>query len=224
MTLYRSTILDVPTDPFRSEDPATTLRAEEDGALLVRDGAILDRGPYARLRAEHPDEDVEDLTGGLLVPGFVDTHVHYPQVRAIGGLGMPLLDWLDRCALPEEARLADLAYATGVADELMSCLVGAGTTTALVFGSHFGTAVDSLFAAAERTGLRITTGQVLSDRILRDDLLTTPARAVAEGRALLERWHGRGRLRYAVTPRFSLSASEPMLDACAELLTAADEV
>ena len=135
---------------------------------------IIDRGPYARFRAEHPDEDVVDLTGGLLLPGFVDTHVHYPQVRAIAGLGMPLLDWLDRCALPEEARLADQTYAAAVADELMTCLVGAGTTTALVFGSHFATAMDALFAAAERTGLRITTGLVVSDRILRDDLLTTP--------------------------------------------------
>ena len=183
MTLYRSTILDVVGNPFRSDDPAGTLRAEDDGGLLVRDGVIVARGPYARLRADHPDEETEDLSGGLLLPGFVDTHVHYPQVRAIGGLGMPLLDWLDRCALPEEARLADQAYAMAVAEELMTCLVGAGTTTALVFGSHFATAVDALFAAAERTGLRITAGQVLSDRILRDDLLTTPARAVAEGRA-----------------------------------------
>ncbi|HVK35082.1 MAG TPA: guanine deaminase [Microlunatus sp.] len=224
MTLYRCTILDVVGNPFRSDDPAGTLRAEDDGGLLVRDGVIVARGPYARLRADHLDEETEDLSGGLLLPGFVDTHVHYPQVRAIGGLGMPLLDWLERCALPEEALLADQAYAMAVAEELMTCLVGAGTTTALVFGSHFATAVDALFAAAERTGLRITAGQVLSDRILREDLLTTPARAVAEGRQLLERWHGRGELRYAVTPRFSLSASEPMLDACAELLTAADGV
>ena len=90
-----------------------------------------------------------DLRGGVLLPGFVDTHVHYPQVRAIGGLGMPLLDWLDRCALPEEVRLADQAYAEAVAEELLTCLVGAGTTTALVFGSHFAAAVDALFAAAD---------------------------------------------------------------------------
>lgn len=224
MTLYRSTILDVVENPFRSDDPAGSLRAEDDGGLLVREGVIIARGPYAQLRAEHPAEEVADLTGGMLLPGFVDTHVHYPQVRAIGGLGMPLLDWLDRCALPEEARLADRVYAEAVAEELMTCLVGAGTTTALVFGSHFAPAMDALFTAAERTGLRITSGLVVGDRILRDDLLTTPARALTEGRALLDRWHGRGKLRYAVTPRFSLSSSEPLLDACAELLTAADDV
>ena len=224
MTLYRGTVVDVVGDPFRSGDPAATLRVEEDGALLVRDGVIIDRGPYARLRARHAESDVVDLRGGLLLPGFVDTHVHFPQVRAIGGLGMPLLDWLERCALPEEARLVDPTYAEAVAGELMTCLLGSGTTTALVFGSHFAAAVDALFAAAERAGLRITAGQVVSDRILRSDLLTTPRLALAEGRALIQRWHGRVNLRYAVTPRFSLSASEPMLDACAELLTAADDV
>lgn len=224
MTIYRATVIDIAQDPFRSDDPAGAIRAENDGALLVRDGVIIARAPYATLRPQHPDEDVTELTGGLLVPGFVDTHVHYPQVRAIAGLGMPLLDWLERCALPEEARLADVAYARAVADELMTCLVGAGTTTALVFGAHYASAMDAVFAAAEHTGLRITSGLVVSDRILRGDLLTTPSRALADGRVLVDRWHGRGKLRYAVTPRFSLSASEAMLDSCAELLGAADGI
>ncbi|HEU5485068.1 MAG TPA: guanine deaminase [Microlunatus sp.] len=224
MTLYRATVLDIGQNPFRVDDPAATLRADDDGALLVRDGMIIDRGPFARLRASYPTEDTVDLSEGMLLPGFVDTHVHYPQVRAIAGLGMPLLDWLDRCALPEEARLVDSGYAEAIADELMRCLVGAGTTTALVFGSHFATAMEALFSAAERTGLRVTSGLVVSDRVLRDDLLTTPARALADGRSLVDRWHGRGHLRYAVTPRFSLSASEAMLDSCAELLAVDDSI
>ena len=94
------------------------------------------------------EEPVTDLRGGLLLPGFVDTHVHFPQIRAIGGLGMPLLDWLERCALPEESRLADPAYAGAVATEFLDGLLACGTTTALVFGSHFAPAVDVLFAAA----------------------------------------------------------------------------
>ena len=225
MTLYRAHVIDVAADPFRT-DPTAALRADDDGALLVRDGRVAERGPYADLRRRHPDEDTVDLRDGVLLPGFVDTHVHYPQVRAIGGLGMPLLDWLRDCALPEEARLADTAYAAVVAEEFLDGLTAAGTTTALVFGSHFADAVDTLFTAAERRGLRITAGQVLSDRILRDELLTTPEVALSEGRKLIERWHGHeeGRLRYAVTPRFSLSASEPMLDVCAELLGLADDV
>ena len=93
MTIYRATVLDTPGDPFAG-DPAAALAAT-DGGLLVRDGVIVDRG-LSGLRAAHPDEQVIDLAGGLLLPGFVDTHVHFPQMRAIGGLGMPLLDWLER--------------------------------------------------------------------------------------------------------------------------------
>ena len=112
MTLFRATILDTPGDPFTG-DPADALAVDQDGGLLVHDGVIVARGSFATLRAAHPRESVTELTGGLLLPGFVDTHVHYPQIRAIGGLGMPLLDWLERCALPEESRLADVRYARG---------------------------------------------------------------------------------------------------------------
>ena len=100
----------------------------------------------------------------MLLPGFVDTHVHFPQLRAIGGLGLPLLDWLEQCALPEEARLADLDYARTIAREFVAALIDAGTTTALVFGSHFARAVDALFQAAADVGLRITSGLVVSDQ------------------------------------------------------------
>ncbi len=133
--------------------------------------------PFAELRNAHPAEHVVDLTGGLVLPGFVDTHVHFPQIRAVGGMGMPLLEWLDKYALPEEARMADAAYASSVADEFVRGLAAAGTTSALVFGAHFAEAVDTLFTAASRVGLRITSGLVVSDRIMRADLLTTPERA-----------------------------------------------
>ena len=161
-----------------------------------------------------------DLRDGVLIPGLVDTHVHFPQVRAIGALGMPLLEWLDKCALPEECRLASSDYARAVAAEFCSGLISAGTTSALVFGSHFAGAVDALFTEAARLGLRVTSGLVVSDRSLPDDLLTTPQRAYDEAVGLAGRWHGVGRNRYAVTPRFSLSASEPILDACSSVLDA----
>ena len=222
MTLYRATVLDTPRDPFVHGTEA--LVAEDDCGLVIRDGVIVARGPFAQIARTHPDGDRVDLRPGLLLPGLVDTHVHYPQLRAIAGLGMPLLEWLDRRALPEESRLADEAYAEAVADEFLAALVAAGTTTALVFGAHFATAMEVFFAAAERSGLRISAGQVVSDRILRPDLLTTSEVALSEGRKLIERWHGQGRLRYAVTPRFALSTSEAMLEACAELLQTADEL
>ena len=104
MTLFRATVLDTPDDPFTGG----ALRADDDCGLLVEDGVVTSRGPFGAVRREHPDAEVLDLREGLLLPGLVDTHVHFPQVRVIGGLGMPLLDWLERCALPEELRLADL--------------------------------------------------------------------------------------------------------------------
>ncbi len=214
MTIYRATVLDTPQDPFLGG----TLRSEQDGGLLVQDGVIAARGSFAQVRRDNPDEPVEHLDGGLLLPGFVDTHVHFPQVRAIGGLGMPLLEWLDRCPLPEEAKLVDRSYAEGTADDFVRSLVHAGTTSALVFGAHFAPAVDALFTRAASSGLRITTGLVLSDRILRDDLLTTREAALAGSHELAKKWHGTGQARYAVTPRFSLSCSEDMMAVSSELL------
>jgi len=216
MTLFRGTFLDTPADPFSGG----TLRVLADSAVLVEGGIVTARAPYAELRRLHPAEDVIDLSDGLVLPGFVDTHVHFPQVRVIGGLGMPLLEWLDRCALPEEARMADPSYAAGVAADFVRGLALAGTTSALVFGAHFAPAVDTLFTEAARVGLRVSSGLVVSDRLLRGDLLTTAEQAHDEAVALAARWHGVGRSRYAVIPRFALSCSDELLAACASVLAA----
>ncbi|MGO0578174.1 guanine deaminase [Ornithinimicrobium panacihumi] len=235
-TTYLARAYDTPTDPFAvtdADDPAAAsqaLRAEE-VALVVRDGVIVDRLPAgAHADSGHPDAghdsgEVVDLREGLLIPGIVDAHVHFPQLRAIGGLGMPLLDWLEHVALPEEARLGDVDYAHEVAEEFLRGLASSGTTTALVFGSHFATAVDALFQEAERSGLRITSGQVLGDRLLRDELHTDPETARAESTALIDRWHGQGegRLRYAVTPRFSISCTDEMLEVCDDLVASRED-
>jgi guanine deaminase len=214
VTIYRAQVLDAPEDPFRGG----SLRAEADAGLLVTaDGQIADRGPFAEVRARHGSEPVAELTDGLLLPGFVDTHVHFPQARIIGDLGMPLLEWLERSALPEEARMVDLGYAQDVAAEFVSGLADAGTTTALVFGAHFAPAVDALFTAASGRGLRVTSGLVVGDRLLRPELHTTPQRAYDEGLALASRWHGQGRNRYAVIPRFALSCTDELLASCAAL-------
>jgi guanine deaminase len=213
--VLRAPLFHTPRNPFRE---SSALECFEDGGLLIRDGRVAACGDYASLRDAHPDVPTVDLRGGFLLPGFIDTHIHFPQLRVIGGLGRSLLDWLEHCALPEEARMADHSYACRVAREFVHALVSHGTTTALVFGAHFAPATAALFEVAQAAGLRIAAGQVLSDRRLLPELHQTPERAYRESSLLIDRFHRHGRSRYAVTPRFALSTSEAMLEVCQTLL------
>jgi guanine deaminase len=144
--------------------------------------------------------------------------VHYPQLRIVGRLGRSLLDWLQQAALPEEERMADAAYATDTAARFVAALAAHGTTTALVFGAHFAAATAALFDAAATSGLRIISGLVVADRFVPPPLRQTPEDAYRDSSALIGRFHRRGHLRYAVTPRFALSASEAMLEMCQTLV------
>jgi len=213
--LLRAAIFHTPRNPFREE---RALEAHLDGGLLIEDGRVRACGDFADVRAAHPQAPLRDLRGGFLLPGFVDAHVHFPQVRVLGNLGLSLLDWLEQCALPEEARLADAAYAARIAQEFTRALASHGTTTALVFGAHFSAATAALFEETRAAGLRIISGLVVSDRALRAELHQTPEAAYRESKELIARFHGQGRLGYAVTPRFALSASEAMLEVCGALL------
>ena len=195
-----------------------TLIALADGGLVIEDGRVVACGDYAAIRAAYPGAEATDWRGGFILPGFVDTHIHFPQVRILGGLGYSLLAWLEQLTLPEEARLADTVYATTIAGEFVRALASHGTTTALVFGSHFASATAALFEAAQSAGLRIFSGLVLSDRALRPELHQTPETAYRESKDLATRFHRKGRLGYAVIPRFALSASEPMLEVCQTLM------
>jgi len=192
--------------------------AHSDGGLLIRDGRIAGCGDFETVRAAHPNAATVDLRGGFLLPGLIDTHVHFPQVRVLGSLGRSLLDWLEHCALPEEAKMADVSYACQTAQAFLRALASHGTTTALVFGAHFPAATAALFETAEAAGLRIFSGLVLSDRCLREELHQTPEAAYRDSVSLIRRFHGRGRLSYAVTPRFALSTSEAMLEVCQTLM------
>ena len=144
--ILRATIFHTPGNAFRQE----TLRSFADGGLLVREGRIAACGGFSQIREAHPDAAVRDLRGGFLLPGFVDTHIHFPQVRVIGSLGRSLLEWLEHSALPEESRMADARYAEDTARIFVQALISNGTTTALVFGSHFAPATRCLFEAAAR--------------------------------------------------------------------------
>ncbi len=213
--ILRSMIFHTPRNPFVDGQALTAIA---DGALAIRNGRIAACGDYIEVRAEFPDAVVRDMRDGCILPGLVDCHVHFPQSRIIGGLGYSLLDWLETITLPEEARMADAAYARILAREFTHGLVSHGTTTALVFGSHFAEATAELFRAAEHRGIRVIAGLVLSDRMLRPELHRAADSAYADCKALIHQFHGCNRLSYAVTPRFALSASEPILEVCQTLL------
>jgi guanine deaminase len=217
--LFRATIFHTPSNPFDFDigDPCA-LVCYQDGGLLIDDGRVMACGEYEGARAAHPGVPTTDWRGGFLVPGFVDTHVHFPQLRVIGTLGRTLLDWLEHVALPEEVRMSVAPYAADTARQFVRALASHGTTTALVFGAHFAAATSELFEAAAASGLRIVSGLVLSDRRLRPELHQTPEQAYRESGQLIERYHKRGRLLYAVTPRFALSTTEAMLEVCRQLL------
>lgn len=217
--LFRATILHTPENPFPLDisDPRS-LVCYEDGGLLVRGGRVVACGDYADLRTATPDASTTDWRGGFVIPGLVDSHVHFPQLRIIGAMGRTLLDWLEYVALPEETRMVDARYAADTARQFLRALASHGTTTALVFGAHYAGATAQLFEAAAASGLRIVSGLVVSDRLLHPDLHVTPEQAYRESALLIERYHRRGRLAYAVTPRFAFSTSDAMLEVCQQLM------
>lgn len=198
--------------------PGGSLTHFADGAIAIEDGKIAASGDYASIRRTYPDVEVRDLRAGCVLPGLIDTHIHFPQVRILGGLGYSLLDWLEKLTLPEEARLSDASYASVIAREFVDHLAAHGTTTALVFGSHFEEATSRLFEEAAHKGLRIFSGLILSDRMLRPELHQTPEAAWDASQRLIAKYHNKGLSRYAVTPRFALSASESMLEVCKALM------
>jgi guanine deaminase len=210
VNIIRGSIFHTPRNAFHHAD---ALVSYEDGALVIDQGRIVDCGDYAGIAPLHPNVAVRDLRPGFILPGFIDTHIHYPQTRIIGSLGLDLLDWLEQFALPEEARFIDDTYAATVAREFVSALAAHGTTTALVFGSHFAHAVACLLNEAQQHGLRIFSGLVMADRNLRPDLQQTPKAAYDTARTLIAQFPN-----YVITPRFALSCSEEMLETCGILL------
>src|SRR5688500_17195949 len=199
---FRAAILHYRDDPGSGDSPASHEHLE-DGVLLVEDGRVARIGPAAALLPTLPrGVPVVDHRPGLLLPGFVDAHIHYSQTDIIASAGRDVLHWLECYTFPEEARFAEPAHAEAVAEFFLDELLRNGTTTALVFGTVHRASADAFFAAAERRNLRMGAGQVLMDRHCPEALRDTPESVRRDVRELAERWDGHGRLHYAITPRF----------------------
>ena len=217
MQAFRASIYHCLADPGPHAD-AAAVEYFEDGLLVVEDGAVAKLGPADQLlRTLSDTTGVEDLRGKLIVPGLIDCHVHYSQLDIVASYGEQLLDWLNRYAYPAEASFADIDHAREVAGVFLDELLRNGTTTAMVFATVFPQSVDAIFEAAEKRGMRLIAGKVLMDTLCPDELSDDPESGYADSKALIERWHGKGRLGYAITPRFALTSSEEQLEAAGGL-------
>lgn len=217
MKAFRGSILHCLGDPGEASDPAAW-EYFEDGLLVVEDGRVEAVGEAATLTESLSGQvEITDYRGKLIVPGFIDCHVHFPQLDIIGSFGAQLLDWLNRYAYPAEAKFADAAHAREVATAFVDELLRNGTTTALVFGTVHPHSADAIFEAAESKGMRLVAGKVLMDSNCPEALRDDPESAYADSKALIEKWHGRGRLGYAITPRFALTSSPEQLAAAGRL-------
>ncbi len=214
---WRGELVDFVDDPQRAG--AAACRHFPDGLLIVRDGRVEAVGPFDALRGRLPDGlEVEDLRGRLLMPGFVDTHVHYSQTDVIASHGAQLLDWLERYTFPAERRFADPEHCAQTAEFFLDELLRNGTTTAMVWATVHPQSVDAIMAAARARGMRLIAGKVMMDRNCPVDLRDSARSAYDDSRALIERWHGVDRLGYAVSPRFAPTSTPAQLDAAARLL------
>lgn len=200
------------------ESPAD-YRHEEKGAVAIgADGRIAWVGAAKDLPPSFSTIAATDYGDRLILPGFIDAHVHYPQYRMLAAPGHDLLDWLNRFTFPEEARYADPAHAATTARHFIDRLHQHGTTAALAFCSVHPSSVDALFSVAAASNMAMVSGKTLMDRNAPENLRDDPESAAIHSTELYHRWHGKGRARYAITPRFAITSSEAQLQACGQLL------
>ncbi|RLA32533.1 MAG: guanine deaminase [Gammaproteobacteria bacterium] len=214
---FRAEILHCLGDPGEHAD-ATQVEYFADGLLIVEDGYVAGLGDAETLLPGLADDiELIDQRGNLICPGFIDCHVHFSQVDIIASYGEQLLDWLNRYAYPAEQRFSDAQYADEVANFFTDELLRNGTTTALVFPTVHEESVDAIFSAASKRNMRLLSGKILMDQHCPESVRDDAESAYSVSRRLLEKWHGKGRLGYALTPRFAVTSSEAQLAAVGKL-------
>jgi len=213
----RGSVLHFLEDPGE-HDRAGAFEYHEDGLLIVEDGHIAKVGSAQELLPKLAATTVlTDCSGKLILPGFIDAHVHFVQTDIIGAYGRRLLEWLEEYTYPAERAFANEAHAREVAEFFIAELLRNGTTTALVIGSVHSTSVDAIFTAGLAKGMRLIAGKAIMDRNCPDYLKDTAESSYADSLALIERWHGRERMQYAITPRFAPSSTAEQLGAAGRL-------
>lgn len=214
--IIRGSFLDFTDDPFFVPQQEC-VRYIKDGLLVVEDGKILDFGDYSKMHGRYEGIEETRYTGKLITPGFIDAHVHYPQTKIIASYGEQLLTWLKQYVYPEEEKFDNKEYAREVASFFLDELLRSGTTTALVLAATHPGSVDVFFQEALKRNVRMIAGKMMMDRNAPEEVLETPGQSRKACEQLIEKWHGKGRLSYALTPRFAISCSPEMLTVVGEI-------
>ncbi|WP_225781440.1 guanine deaminase [Xenophilus sp. Marseille-Q4582] len=203
-------------------DDAGAPQFDQDGLLVTGADAqgrvrVLDAGSHAAVAPRHPDAEITHWPGRILAPGFVDMHIHFPQLDIIGAPADGLLPWLENYTFPEESRFADAAHAQAAASFFFDELLRQGVTTALTFCTSHPASVEAFFGEAQRRQLRMIGGKVLQDRHSPDGVRDQTEQSLIDTEALIRRWHGTDRLGYAITPRFAPTSTDAQLRGAGEL-------
>lgn len=206
-TLLRGRLLSFHRAPLSLSDSQSYLY-EEDGGLLIEDGVIAAVGPYADVKARAAKDATEiDHRPHLIMPGFIDMHLHFPQMQVIASYAANLLEWLNTYTFPEECRFVESAHAAKIATHFYDELIRHGTTTAVAYCSVHKTSADAFFAEAMKRNMRMVGGKVMMDRNAPQGLLDTPEMGYDETRQVIADWHGKGRNHVAITPRFAITST-----------------
>lgn len=215
-TALRGPALSFTDDPFAVGD-AAAMRYEPDALILIDNGHITAFDSYTALRDRAVDYSITHYPDSLILPGFIDTHVHYPQTQVIGSYGAQLIDWLNQYTFVAEQQFSDSTHAGRVAEVFLQECLRAGTTTASVYCTVHPESVDAFFGAATRRNMRMVAGKVLMDRNAPAALTDTAQSGYDDSEALIKKWHGKDRNLYAITPRFAPSSTPAQLEATGAL-------
>ena len=218
ITVIRGLFLDIQKIVSQASEIADQVRYIEDGVLITEQGKIRWFGTWEDAQAQLPTQiEIQHYPEQLIIPGMIDTHIHFPQTEMVGAYGEQLLSWLNTYTFPTEIQFKDKAYAQEIAKFFVNELLKNGTTTALVFCTVHPESVDALFEAAEQHQMRLIAGKVMMDRHAPEALCDTAESAYEDSKALIQKWHGQGRALYAITPRFAPTSTPEQLERAGQL-------
>ena len=218
ITVVRGRFLDIQKTVSQAQDIIDQVRYIEDGVLIAEQGQILWFGTWNDAQPHLPANiEVQHYPEQLIIPGMIDTHIHFPQTEMVGAYGEQLLSWLNTYTFPTEIQFQDPSYAQKIAEFFIQELLKNGTTTALVFCTVHPESVDALFEAAAQQQMRLIAGKVMMDRHAPEALCDTAESAYEDSKALIGKWHGQGRALYAITPRFAPTSTPEQLERAGQL-------